>query len=106
MGSTWGPNQQYNQSQATQPPAPFHNQQIRQPSPQWNTPPPSQYQTFQRPPPPQRHPNHAVRNSSTTQWHNSSENNRPDSSDRPKHPANNQEESNLMDYDFGHMGAA
>ena len=102
-----GQHQQFHQSQASQPPPPFVNQQMRQPSPQWNTPPPSQYQTFQRPPPPQRHQNNPVRNSNTPQWNNQNEGSRPGSSDRPpRHHADNQEESNLMDYDFGHMGAA
>ena len=99
--------QQYPHSQASQPPPPFLNQQIRQPTPQWNTPPPSQYQTFHRPPPPQRQPNFHNRNSNTRQWSSQNEDIRPGSSDRqPTHPADTQEESNLMDYDFGHMGAA
>ena len=98
-----GQNPHYNQSQTGQPPPPFLNPQTPQPNPQWNTPPPSQYQTFHRPPPPQRQPNNTMRNSHTPQWSNPTENFRSDSS---RHPADNPEESSLMDYDFGHMGAA
>ena len=41
-----------------------------------------------------------------TPWNNSYDNSRSVSSDRSKSQVESPEESNLMDYDFGDMGAA
>ena len=100
-------NQPYSQPQSGQPPPPFMAQTVRQGTPQWATPPPpSQYQQFQRPPPPQRPQVNQIRNSGNSSWNNSIDNSRSGSSDRPRSQVDRQEESSLMDYDFGHMGAA
>lgn len=100
-------NQPYSQPQSGQPPPPFLAQTVRQPAPQWTSPPPpNQYQQFQRPPPPQRPQLHQIRNTGNSSWNNSIENARPGSSDRSKSQVDRPEESSLMDYDFGHMGAA
>lgn len=85
---------------------PFLAQTVRQPAPQWTSPPPNQYQQFQRPPPPQRTHLNQIRHTGNSSWNNSIENSRSGSSERSKSQVDRQEESSLMDYDFGHMGAA
>ena len=100
--------QQFRPQQTRQPPTPYMAQHSpRQPVPQWNTPPPSQYQAFQRPPPvSQRPPLNQFGNTNNSPWNNSVPNSRSDSYDRSKSNTETPDEPSLMDYDFGHMGAA